>query len=280
MRKTASLLMMLMLFCALAFAQTRTVTGQVRDDKGDPIPFATITEVGTNNATQADVNGRFSITVRDNASLSVSSTGFAAQTVNASGNVSSITLTRSAGELSEVVVTAAGGIRVRQREQGYNSTVVSSDKITAARPVNVASGLQGKVAGLNISGVSSGVNPNFRVVLRGMRSLTGNNEALIVVDNVIVPNAVLSNINPDDVADVTVLNGPSAAALYGSEASNGALIITTKKGTKGQSSIKVSQTFNREEVAFYPGLQNRFGSGTDHYIPTYIEYENHAGPDS
>lgn len=89
--------------------------------------------------------------------------------------------------------------------------------------------MQGKVAGLMINGTGSGVNPNFRIILRGQRSLTGNNQALIVLDNVIVPNEVLGNLNPNDVEDVTVLNGAGAAALYGSQASNGAIIVTTKK---------------------------------------------------
>jgi TonB-linked SusC/RagA family outer membrane protein len=274
MRKIASLLMMLMLCSILAFAQTRTVTGKVTDASGAPIPFATITEAGTNNATQADANGNYSINIRSNARLTISATGHATQTVTPSGNAQNVALAVGANNLQEVVVTAAGGIRVRQKEQGYNSTVVRSEALTQARPLNVATGLSGKVAGLNISGVSSGVNPNYRIVLRGMRSLTGNNEALVVIDNVIVPNSILGNLNPDDVADVTVLNGPSAAALYGSDASNGALLITTKKGTKGKTTVKLSHTMNREEVAFYPKLQDRFGSGTDHYFQTYVPYEN------
>jgi TonB-linked SusC/RagA family outer membrane protein len=274
MRKIVPLLTMLMLVCVLAFAQTRTVTGRVTDASGSPIPFATITEAGTNNATTADANGNYTINIRPNARLTISATGHQSQTVAPTGTSQNVSLAQGANNLQEVVVTAAGGIRVRQKEQGYTSTVIKSESLTQARPISVASGLAGKVAGLNISGVSSGVNPNYRVVLRGMRSLTGNNEALIVIDNVIVPNAVLSNLNPDDVADVTVLNGPNAAALYGSEASNGALLITTKKGTKGRTSIRISHTLNREEVAFYPKLQNRFGSGTDHYFPTYVTYEN------
>ena len=113
--------------------------------------------------------------------LSVSATGFTAQTVSASGNLSTIALARSEGQLAEVVVTTAGGIRVRQKELGTANSVIKAESLTAGRPVNVAGGLQGKVAGMQINATSGGVNPNFRVVLRGQRSLTGNNQALLGV---------------------------------------------------------------------------------------------------
>ncbi|ANE52631.1 SusC/RagA family TonB-linked outer membrane protein [Flavisolibacter tropicus] len=280
MRKTASMFTMLMLCGALAFGQTRTVTGRITDANGAPIPFATITEAGTKNATTADANGNYKINVGANSKLTISATGHVAQTVAPTGNAQNISLAIGASNLQEVVVTAAGGLRVRQKEQGYNSTVVKSEALTASKPVTIAGGLQGKVAGLQISGVSSGVNPNYRLVLRGMRSLTGNNEALVVLDNVIVPNAVLSNLNPEDVADVTVLNGPSAAALYGSEASNGALLITTKKGARGKMAVKLANTVTLEQVAFYPKLNTRFGSGSSNDVQTYLSYENQQyGPE-
>ena len=266
MRKIASLLSVLMLICALAFGQTRTVTGTVRDDKGDPIPFATILVAGTNTATQADADGNFTLNnVANNARFTISATGFTAKTVSASGNLSSVSLARTEGQLSEVVVTTAGGIRVRQKELGTANSVVRAESLTAGRTVNVAGGLQGKVAGLQINATGGGVNPSFRVVLRGQRSLTGNNQALLVLDNVIVPNEILGNLNPDDVEEVVVLNGAGAAALYGSQASNGAIIVTTKKGRKGVTTIGVSQTTTLESVAFFPKIQKRFGSGGSAY---------------
>src|SRR6478672_4506776 len=266
MRKIASLLAVLMLLCTLAFGQTRSISGTLRDVNGNPVPFATVTITGTRSATQADANGNFKLNnVANNAQLTVTATGFSAQTVAASGNLSTVTLTRTEGQLAEVVVTTAGGIRVRQKELGTANSVVRAESLTAGQAVNVAGGLQGKVAGMQINATSGGVNPNFRVVLRGQRSLTGNNQALIVLDNVIVPNEILSNLNPDDVDEVVVLNGAGAAALYGSQASNGAIIVTTKKGRRGVTSIGVSQTTTIEQVAFFPRIQKTFGSGGSAY---------------
>jgi TonB-linked SusC/RagA family outer membrane protein len=264
-----------MLLNVLAFSQTRVITGVVLGGDNQPVSGATINIRGTTTSVSASATGEFRINARTGDVLVISATNYGTREVSVgTGNSISVSLTRESAVIEEVVVTAAGGIRVRPREQGYNSTVVRSEALTAARPVNVAAGLMGKVAGLNISGVSSGVNPNFRIVLRGMRSLTGNNEALIVLDNVIVPNAVLSNLNPDDVESVNVLNGPSAAALYGSEASNGALLVTTKKGTKGRTTLRVAHTTMLEQVAFFPRLQTKFGSGATGDIQVYDPVEN------
>jgi TonB-dependent SusC/RagA subfamily outer membrane receptor len=130
--------------------------------------------------------------------------------------------------MDEVVVTA-GGIKSKRKEIGTATTVIQAATLTAGKATNIANGLQGKVAGFQISGTGGGVNPSFRLILRGQRSLTGNNQALVVLDNVVVPNEVLGNLNPEDVENVVVLNGSGASALYGSQASNGAVIVTTKK---------------------------------------------------
>ncbi len=265
MRKIVSLLAMLMLFSALAFAQNRTVSGKVVDEKGVPIPFATVTEKGTKNGTSADANGNFSLEVKNANALVISSSGFDTKEINIQGrNSVNVQLASAANVIDEVIVTA-GGVRTRRKEIGTATSVVKAETLTAGKAVNVAGGLQGKVAGLQINGTGGGVNPNFRVILRGQRSLTGNNQALLVLDNVIVPNEVLGNLNPDDVEEVSVLNGAGAAALYGSQASNGALIITTKKGKRGVNSIGLSQTTTVETVAFYPKIQKTFGSGGSSY---------------
>src|SRR5204862_3302822 len=115
-----------------------------------------------------------------------------------------------------------------------------------------------KIAGFQINATSSGVNPEYRLILRGQRSMTGNNQALIVLDNVIVPNSVLSTLNMNDVESVNILQGAGAAALYGSQASNGAVIITTKKGQKGKTEINISQNFQAQQVAFFPKIQEKF----------------------
>ena len=285
MRKIVSLLTVLMLFCALAYAQTRTVTGKVVDEKGVPIPFATVTVKGTKNGTSADASGNFSLDVKGGNTLVVSSTGFQTKEIGIQGQSQvNVQLAGSANLIDEVIVTA-GGIKARRKEIGTANSVVKAESLTAGKAVNVAGGLQGKVAGLQINATGGGVNPSFRVILRGQRSLTGNNQALLVLDNVIVPNEVLGNLNPDDVEEVVVLNGAGAAALYGSQASNGAIIVTTKKGKRGVTSVGLSQTTTVESVAFFPKIQKQFGAGGSGYgvdvnaKPTFSYLENQSyGP--
>ncbi len=242
-------------------AQDKTVKGRITSaEDGSGLPGVNVVLKGTTNGTVTDVNGNYTITVPSSQSVLVFSFIGLKSQEHVVGDRSSVDVPMSQDltELSEVVVTA-GGLETTRKAQGYNTTVLKTDMLTTAKPVNVIAGLNGKVAGLQISSTGGGVNPNFRMVLRGQRSLTGNNQALIVLDNVIVPSAILSNLNPDDIESVNVLNGAGAAALYGSEASNGALILTSKKGKKnGGMSVKVSNTVTIEQVAFYPKLQYSF----------------------
>jgi len=166
--------------------------------------------------------------------------------------------------MDEVVVTA-GGIQAKRKELGSASTTIKAASLVAGKSTSIAGGLQGKVAGLQVSNTSGGINPNFRLILRGQRSLTGNNEALLVLDNVIVPSTMLGNLNPEDVEDIQVLNGAGAAAVYGSQASNGALIVTTKKGKNGVTQVGLSHTTSIEQVAFFPKMQEQFGAGGSGY---------------
>jgi TonB-linked SusC/RagA family outer membrane protein len=291
MRKIVSLLPVLMLLCALAFGQTRTITGVVRDEKGDPIPFATIVESGTRNATQADANGNFTIRMAGNR-LQVSASGHQEQTITVSGNTVNAVLATQNAQLSEVVVTTALGIRRQAKELGYSTTKINASELTQAKVTNVASGLVGKVSGLQINTTNAGVNPQTRITLRGNRSILGNNQALLVVDDIPLPISYLNSINPNDIDNVTVLKGASASALYGSAASNGVLIITTKRGTRGRPVIRYSNTTTIEAVSYLPKLQNEFGgfggenigaAGTvlfpeNPFVP-YVSYENQSyGP--
>jgi TonB-linked SusC/RagA family outer membrane protein len=263
MRKIASLLSVLMLVCGLAFGQTRTVSGTVRDDKGDPIPFATITIVGTTTATQADANGNFTLNnVAENARIGISATGFAAQTIAASGSLSSITLARTEGQLQEVVVTTALGIRRQAKELGYSTARVSNAQLTQGKAVNLQQGLTGKVSGVNITTVNSGVFEETRINLRGIRSLTGNNQPMLVIDGVPTPLSFISSLNPTDVQEVNVLKGASASALYGPDGVNGVIIISTRRGSSGKPFVTVSQTVQLARVSFLPKMQSRFGGGT------------------
>jgi TonB-linked SusC/RagA family outer membrane protein len=277
MKKLLQSLFILMFVAVSAMAQERTITGTVTssDDKL-PIPGVSVRVKGTQTGAVSDANGKYSIKVPSGSSvLEFSFIGYSAQsrTIGSSGSLN-VVLESDSKSLNEVVVSAAG-LTARKKELGSAQTTLKNDQLTQARPTNIASGLTGKVAGLTIQGVGSGVNPNYRVVLRGMRSLTGNNQALIVVDNVIVPNSILGNLNPDDIEDLTVLNGSSSAALYGSAASNGALIITTKRGKRGGGlDIKITNTTTLEQVAFLPQIQKEFGSGSDNDLQLYLPYEN------
>lgn len=264
-------------------AQTRLVSGKVTDSKGKPVPAATIKKLKGEGSVAADQDGNFKIKAQTGDVLIISSVNYGTEkiTVAASKDEYLVSLADHVAMMDEIVVTA-GGIKTKRKEIGSATTVVSGQTLTAGKATNVASGLQGKVAGFQISGTGGGVNPSYRLVLRGQRSLTGNNQALIVLDNVIVPSEVLGNLNPEDIENIVVLNGSGAAALYGSLASNGALIVTTKKGKKGVRSINVSNTTTVESVAFYPKIQTKFGAGGTAYgidangLPFYNYLENQS----
>ena len=128
-----------------------------------------------------------------------------------------------------------------------------------AKPVSVANGLTGKVSGLLVSTVNNGLFAPTRITLRGNRSLTGNNQPLIVVDGVIYYSDI-STLNPEDVSDVTILKGSSASAVYGSDASNGVIVVTTKHGTRNKSSVTLSSTVQLETISYSPAYQSEFGS--------------------
>ncbi len=278
MRKIASLIPVLMLVCALAFGQTRTVTGTVKDDKGDPVPFATITEVGTANAAQADANGNFTISVQQNGRLTVTATGFQALTLAPTGNTLAFTLQRGENQLQEVVVTALG-IRRSKNTLPYAAQTVSGESVSQSRTNNLVSALSGKVSGVEIrTGNAMGASSN--VVIRGTKSLTQTNQALFVVDGVPVDNSNTSStntatgrggydygnaaadINPDDVESVTVLKGAAATALYGSRAANGVVMITTKKGRRGLGiTVNSGVTVGKIDKSTYAKYQNEYGAG-------------------
>ena len=259
-----------------AMAQERTVTGTVTaQEDGLPIPGVSVRVKEVSNlGTQTGGDGKFTLRVPSNGkTLVFTYLGYATKEVAISSSNVSVVLQSDTKSLNEVVVTA-GGLSATKAQLGTASTTVKAEQLTQAKQTNVASALTGKVAGLQLNAVSTGVNPNYRLVLRGNRSLLGNNTALVVVDNIISPSSILGNINPEDIENIEVLNGGGAAALYGSEASNGALIITTKKGKPGVTTYKVGQTFNAEWISFFPGLQNSFGSGADSDLQIYTAHEN------
>jgi TonB-linked SusC/RagA family outer membrane protein len=266
----------LLLSHASAYAQTREITGRVVSNADSSLlPGVTVRIAGSQSGTLTNEKGEFKIPARQGQTLLFSFVGFLNQStkVPSSGQLN-IAMELDELSLNEVVITA-GGLTAQRRELGSQSTTLKSQELTQGKPTSVASSLAGRVPGLLVMGVSSGVNPAFRLVLRGNRSLTGNNQALVIIDNMISTNDILANMNPEDIDDIQVLNGAGAAALYGSDASNGALIVTTKKGKSGKTEIRLAHSAIIEKVSFLPQLQSGFGSGTTpDDVPTYTPYEN------
>jgi TonB-linked SusC/RagA family outer membrane protein len=253
------LTLLLALVVQISFAQGKTVTGKISDASG-PLPGVTVVVKGTKVGTQSDFDGNYSITANAGAVLQYSFIGM--QTVEktvGSSNVINVVMQESAEALEEVVVTALG-IKRKPKELSYSVTSLKSDDITKTKAVNTATAMVGKVSGLQINTTNNGVNPSTRVVLRGNRSLLGNNEALIVVDGFPSARGVLDRINPNDIESVTVLKGANASALYGSDATNGVIVVTTKKG-KGKLSVEYNTSYTAESVAYMPEFQEEFGAG-------------------
>ena len=265
------LLSFLMAFSVLTFAQTRTVTGSVIDETGAAVPFASVTERGTTNGTSADANGIFSINARTGSVLVVSATGFATQeTTVGSGPTVRVELLRGEGQVIDEVVVTALGIQRQAKELGYATTRVSDEVLTQGKAVNVANGLQGKVSGLNITTINSGVFEDVKINLRGIRSLLGNNDPMLLLDGIPVSISYLSSLSPNDIESVNVLKGSSSAAIYGADARNGVIIITTKK-TSNTPVITLSSSAQFQKISFFPKFQTTFGSGG---YGEYIPYEN------
>lgn len=248
------------LMMQITFAQERTITGTVTDLNGLPLPGVTVKVKGTMDGTQSDLDGKFSIKATVGQPLVFEFLGMKTQEIVATSSAMTIIMEDDAQILEGVVITALG-IKRNPKELSYSTQTVKSDELNQARAVNAATALVGKVSGLQINTINSGVNPQTRVVLRGARSISGNNEALIVIDG--VPSALntLSELNPNDIETATVLKGANAAALYGSAGSNGAIMITTKKGRNGKMSVQVNSTVTFEKVQFTPDRQTKFGQG-------------------
>ena len=251
----------LMLSITQVFAQNRTVTGTVTaKDDGLPIPGVTVKVKGTNTGTQTNQAGKFSLSLPPGGTLTFSFVGYTPVDVTPKGTSANVSLSTAASQLGEVVVTGALGIKTQERSLGYATATIGSKDLNQAAVTDVSTGLQGKVSGLQVNLTSNGINPTTRIVLQGNRSITGNNEALLVVDGVPIDDvSYITTLNPEDVQSVNILKGGLAAAIYGSKAANGVLVITTKKGSKGKPSITVSNTTEVQSVSYLPSLQTEFG---------------------
>lgn len=262
MRKILSLLAVLVLSSVLVFAQTRSVSGTVTDEKGDPIPYASIVVKGKAKGATADADGKFVLTnIATGAQVVISAQGHQEQTVTV-GNQSllSVSLLKSSGStLSEVVVTGAFNIKRSQRAVAYNAQNVNAEQLNTIRQTNVTNALSGKVAGLQVLGQSSvklGADADQRL---GGATTLGGGGVIYVVDGTIVS---ASDINPDDVEDVTVYSGVAATALFGDRAIGGAVVINSKRAKKTKGiGIQVNTGITFDQIYVLPKYQNEYAGG-------------------
>ncbi|HKK64072.1 MAG TPA: SusC/RagA family TonB-linked outer membrane protein [Bacteroidales bacterium] len=265
MKRIIFLASLLMAFAGFNLhAQGVEVTGQVTSaEDGSALPGVSVVVQGTTVGTVTDFDGNYSISVPDGeGSLMFSFVGMETQLVEIEGRTQiDVVLNSSTTQLDEVVVTALG-IKRERREVTYQTQKVVDDELTTVQPTRAAAALAGKVAGLQINVQDNGVNPSTQILLRGLRSISGNNSALIVIDGSIASQGAFDDLNPNDIGDISVLKGATAAALYGSNASNGALIITTKSGRAGQKmTVGVTSSYTAEQVAYMPDFQTEYGTG-------------------
>ncbi len=274
----------LFLFAAAAgaWAQERTISGKVTSTEySEPLPGVNVILKGTTQGTVTDIEGDYSLSVPDGAgTLVFSFIGLESKEV-AIGNQSTLNVSMSedAQQLSEVVVTALG-VEREERSLGYAVQEVKGEEFTQARETNVVNSLAGKVAGVQISGASGNIGGSSRILLRGINSISGDNQPLFVVDGTPIDNSnfnskdtqrgdggrdygnAIQDLNPDDIESISVLKGPSAAALYGSRASNGVILITTKKGTARKGiGVEINSNLTFNNVYIMPDYQNEYGGG-------------------
>ena len=283
MKRILAVLGLVMISCFSAVAQNRSVTGVVADADNKGVVSATVKVNGVSISAITDADGKFTVSVpAGKATLAVSSIGFVSKTVEVAADQNNVTiiLAESTQELGEVVVTALG-IKKQKKSLGYAVQELKGTSLVEAREPNIANALSGKVAGLQVVKSSAGPGGSSKLVLRGFNSLTGDNQPLIVVDGVPMDNFTgasnndywnpsldmgngIADINPEDIESLSVLKGPSAAALYGSRAGNGVILITTKTGRKQKGlGITLTSSIGFESIFTRPNMQNNYGQGLD-----------------
>lgn len=254
------------------------VKGIVVDGSGSPIIGANVNVDKTSNGTMTDVNGEFTLSVSSNSIIRISYIGYTSQTVlvNNRSNIK-VVLVEDSKVLDEIVVTAMG-IERKATSLTYSADIVGGKEVTRAKETNLVNSLQGKSAGLVITPNSSGAGGSSSILLRGNKSAKGSNQPLIVIDGIPMANPqttqqngefagrdggdAISNLNPDDIASINILKGASAAALYGSMAANGVVLITTKKGKEGDVKAEFSSNITIETPLLLPKLQSTYGANS------------------
>lgn len=259
-----------------------TLKGVVKDVKNEPLIGVNVLIKGTTTGAITDLDGAFTLNVKKGDILVISYTGYETQEVVVKDNSPrNIVLKENLTELNEVVVTALG-IKKETKALTYNVQEIKAAELVTVKDANFMNALSGKIAGVTINSTSSGVGGGARVVMRGTKSISGNNNALYVVDGIPLPNLSstqpsdlytgmgqsgdgIATLNPDDIESISVLTGAAAAALYGSDAANGVVMITTKKGEVGKLSVSVSNSTTFSSPFVLPEFQNTYGSETGEY---------------
>lgn len=267
------------------FAADGRITGKITDEKGQPLPGVTVQVKGRQTAAVTDANGNYNIEAPTNAILVITYVGYATQEVATNGRVElNISLTPTTSSLNEVVVTALG-IKKEQKKLGYATTTVNGSDLNQARETNVALSLEGRVAGLSVSAPSGGPGSSSRLLLRGLSSFTASSP-LYVINGVPMDNTTkgtssewggadlgdgIANINPDDIESMTVLKGQSASALYGTRATNGVILITTKTAKKGAGfGVEVNSNVQFDKAMNNTDYQTTYGQGEFGAKPTNV----------
>ena len=254
------------------------ISGSITDDKGQPLPGANIIVKGTTNGTRTDFNGHYSLVVsKFPLTLVFSYIGFVSKELVLTGQSTTvdIIMTEDVSQLSEVVITALG-IKRKEKALSYNVQKVSGNELLKNKDANFINALSGKVAGVNINSSSSGIGGSSKVVMRGTKGIAQSSNALYVIDGIPMFNIggegskefgsrgyteAIADINPEDIESISVLTGAAAAALYGSEAANGAIVINTKKGKAGTSSLTLTNNTELIKAFALPNFQNTYGTG-------------------
>lgn len=259
-----------------------TVTGKVTDTKGESLIGVSILVKGTSSGTITNMDGNFSIQVAKGEVIEVSYVGYIVQDIRiADAKPLNIAMREDSRALDEVVVTALG-IRRSQKALSYNVQELKGDELTAIKDANFMNSLAGKVAGVTINASSAGMGGATRVVMRGVKSISSDNNALYVIDGVPIFNVNngstaglystqpkgegISDLNPDDIESMSVLSGPAAAALYGSNAAQGVVLITTKKGKEGKVKITISNSTTFSKPFVMPRFQTKYGNQPNNFM--------------
>src|SRR5690606_26103903 len=275
----------IMMLGVFGFAQAQTVTGTVIDESGLPLIGVNVLLKGTSTGTVTDFDGKYQLQVsgQSNATLTFSYVGYETKDVVVAGKtVINVTLNESASALDEVVVTALG-IKKEAKKLAYSVETVAVEELQSSRTNNIGTSLIGKVAGLDISPPSSGAGASTKIRMRGQSAFNGgNNSPLIVINGLPMDQGSrgasggntrdrgdnMTNFNPDDVESMTVLKGATAAALYGSRAANGAIIITTKSGNRNQGiGVELSSSYTSNQVLDFTNFQTEYGIGINGVRP-------------